>query len=308
MPRVSVIIPLYNSNPFIMETLDSVLSQSYEDMEVITVDDGSSDNTGDLVRSRGDKRLVYIRQDNAGISAARNRGLSVAKGEYIAFIDHDDKWLPGKIAKQMALFNSQKDLGLVYSDAYIVNAAGQRGGTFFKISKPHCGMVFEYMMNGNFIPVLTAVIKKSITEKTGYFDQRYKIAEDWDYFIRVSKICPVSFVDAPLAEYRVHASSFSRNRVLMLEEVIDILMKLLAHADRRSNIILKRNLSSYSSLLGSICLKSGDLLKARDIFSKAAAYSPVNIRARLGLAGSHLPVRLARYIGNIIDTENMHDL
>ena len=105
MPKISVNIPCYNSAAFIRETLESVLNQTYRDFEVIVMDDGSGDETGKIVKSFSDSRVKYFYKNNEGLSETRNKGIAASSGEYIAFIDHDDLWLPEKLEKQMELFN-----------------------------------------------------------------------------------------------------------------------------------------------------------------------------------------------------------
>src|SRR3989338_9975584 len=112
-PLVSVVIPTYNGSRFIKETIQSVLDQTYTNIEAIIVDDGSKDNTPDIVKSINDSRIIYIRQENAGVSMARNNGINISKGEYIAFLDHDDVWLPCKLERQLLLFKENPVIAMV---------------------------------------------------------------------------------------------------------------------------------------------------------------------------------------------------
>ncbi|HEY1092631.1 MAG TPA: glycosyltransferase family A protein, partial [Burkholderiaceae bacterium] len=123
MPRVSVVIPSYNAEGFIAETLRSVLAQSFTDFEIIVVDDGSSDRTPEIAEALG---VRVLRQANAGVCAARNRGLAEARGEFICFLDHDDYWYPDKLAAQIAEFERDPELGVVYTDIipWSVDATG----------------------------------------------------------------------------------------------------------------------------------------------------------------------------------------
>jgi len=130
LAKVSTIIPAYNCERYIKETIESVLSQTYKDIELIIIDDGSTDRTGEIVRSF-ESKVEYIRQSkNTGPSAARNRGIEKAKGEYIAFLDGDDVWMPTKIEEQIKLLESNKDIALVYSNGYNVNLSGLKLHTF----------------------------------------------------------------------------------------------------------------------------------------------------------------------------------
>jgi len=307
MPSVSVIIPLYNSEKFIGDTLDSVLSQTYQDFEIIAVDDGSIDNTSSAVRIKNDSRIRYIRQENAGISAARNRGIAEAKGDYIAFIDHDDKWLPDKLETQFSVLKNDIRAGLVFSNAHIIDSSGRRSNNFFNITKPSSGMVFERLLEGNFIPVLTTVVRKDVFDEVGLFDQRYRIAEDWDMFLRISLKYPVIYVNRPLAEYRVHGSSFSKNRELLLTESMDIIDRLVSFAKHDAQRRMKKMRAGYWSILGSLCLKKGDRLKAKRYFSNSIKDSFFNVRPYVGLAGAYLSPGISKKIGAALDIKTMHN-
>ncbi|HPP08870.1 MAG TPA: glycosyltransferase family A protein, partial [bacterium] len=116
MAKVSVIVPVYNAERFIGETLRSVLCQTYKDIEVIVVDDGSTDHSVEVIKKYNDPRIMLIRQQNRGVSAARNTGIKSSNGKFIALLDHDDLWLAEKIEKQMILFEKNPDVALVYSD------------------------------------------------------------------------------------------------------------------------------------------------------------------------------------------------
>ena len=127
MPKVSVIIPIYNAEKFISGTIESVIAQTYQDWEIIAVDDGSTDKTPEILtkyKKKLSSNLQVITQENSGVSIARNKGIPAARGEYIAFLDHDDLWTPEKLEKQVKLLDSNKELGLVYSDSYVIDECG----------------------------------------------------------------------------------------------------------------------------------------------------------------------------------------
>ena len=215
MPKVSVIIPVYNAEKFLSETIESVIAQTYTDWEIIAVDDGSTDRSGEILRKyeqRLPSKIHVITQRNSGVSIARNNAIAIAKGDYIAFLDHDDLWLPEKLEKQVDLLDSNKELGLVYSDSYVIDEEGNlRKKTFFEIVRPFRGNIFNELFYDNFIPLLTAIIRKEVVNKVGMFDPKYKIAEEYDLFLKIAEYYPVDFVEQPLAKYRIHDKSVSRN-------------------------------------------------------------------------------------------------
>ncbi len=203
-PDVSVIIPAYNASGTLSEAIDSVLNQTYIDLECIVVNDGSVDRTEDIVLSYLDPRLVYHVQENRERSIARNVGASMSRGRYLAFLDADDVWLPDKLERQIQLLKSQDNLGLVYCDVMYFDAGtGQEIGSFSLKSRLERGMVFEKLLwEGNFIQSPTPVLRKEAYERVGGYDPSLIPLEDWDLWLRIARLYPVDFVPEPLARYR----------------------------------------------------------------------------------------------------------
>jgi len=219
-PKVSVNICCYNSEKFIKETIQSVLDQTFRDLELIIIDDGSKDSTSKIVRSFSDPRIKYYYQENRGLSASRNRAIELSQGEYIALLDHDDLWEEKKLEKQIALLDSRKNLGLVYSDSYFIDENGRITGSFFKLNKPAKGCVIKELIEGDFIPCLTAVMRRSYMQRVGNFRDNLKIAEEYDYFIRLSLISEFDYIDEPLSRYRIHSNNTSKDLIGMYNEEI----------------------------------------------------------------------------------------
>ena len=226
MPKVSVIIPVYNAENFLSETIESVIAQTYTDWEIIAVDDGSTDRSGKILRKYEQllpQKFHAIMQQNSGTSAARNTAIEASKGEYIAFLDHDDLWLPEKLGKQVELLDSNKKFGMVYSDNYVIDS----NGDLKKKSLLPCimfrGNVFNELFHRNFIALLTVIIRNEVLNKVGMFDPKYKIAEEYDLFLRIAEYYPVDFVEQPLAKYRVHAESVSKNIEVSVDEDLQIM-------------------------------------------------------------------------------------
>lgn len=307
MPEVSIIMPLYNCESFISETIDSILGQTYKDFEIITIDDGSTDDTYKLVTTKYGEWVKCVQQKNSGLSCARNTGLSLARGRYIAFIDHDDKWLPNKLETQLSIFKDKPDVGLVFSDAYIVDKYGRRINNFFKITRPYRGMVFKKLLKENFIPILTVAVKRDIFNKIGFFSSRYKIAEDWDMFLRISQQYPVDYIDSRLAEYRIHSLSFSKNRELVFQECLDVLGRYLKATDNSTRKILKKSISVHKSGLGSIYLKTKENSQARKYFLESIKDYPINLKSYIGLASSFSPIFLSNLLIGLITTKDIHE-
>ena len=219
-PRVSVIIPAYNASKFIRDSVNSVLNQTYKDYEIIVIDghSGSTDNTREIVAEYGDS-VRYFQQEKTGLSDARNKGILNAKGEYIAFLDSDDLWFENKLALQVEFLDNHRDVGLVFSDSWIkaygdIDEEDQNfiGKRFFQISKPHRGEVLSQLFVTNFIPILTAVVRKECIVKVGLFKKDYDSAEDYDLWLRMSRIFKFDYIDEPLATCRFRGDSLYHKR------------------------------------------------------------------------------------------------
>ena len=209
-PTVSVIIPVYNNAGTISRTVDSVLAQTIDDIEIIIVDDGSTDDTRAYLKPYG-KRIRYFYQSNQERSAARNNGLLQARGQYIAFLDADDYWLPFKLEKQIAVFQNNPELGLVYSQAYAIKKQDQPLYILGKKginSSNDPSETFCRLLVGNFIPSPTPLISSQCVRETGFFDEKISIREDNDYWLRIARFYPILGIPEPLACYQLSEGDF----------------------------------------------------------------------------------------------------
>lgn len=223
MPTVSTIIPAFNCEKYIKETVESVFSQTHKDIELIVVDDCSTDDTGKILKAFG-PRVICVRQEkNAGPTIARNRGIEMAKGKYVAFLDHDDIWAPTKLEKQIGLLEGDPDVALVYSDSFSLNASDSKTGTLFRAVRPERGFVFESLLFNHFIATSSVVIRKKVFDEIGKFNERYFISQDFDLYLRIAERHKIDFVDEPLFKYRAHPGGLStKRRKLTLQEAIEI--------------------------------------------------------------------------------------
>jgi len=222
--KVSIIVPTYNRAHLVTETIDSILAQTVKDFELIVVDNESTDNTEEVIKSYTDRRIRYFQHQNNGLVAVnRNYGISKANGEYIAFCDDDDLWMPEKLERQVKLLDLNKELGLVYSDSYIMDENGDlERDTLFSNSRPLRGNVFDKLFQSNCIPTLTVMIRREVLSKVGGFDPKYIIAQDYDLWLRIAEHYPIDFTEEPLAKYRIHGGSISRNWELAINEVFQL--------------------------------------------------------------------------------------
>jgi len=207
-PLVSVVIPTYNGASYIREAVDSALAQKYQPLEVIVVDDGSTDNTEDVLKPVMG-RIRYIKKANGGPAGARNAGIKEAKGEFIAFLDGDDVWEPHKLTWQMPAFENA-NVGLAYANVSVMDEGGNPLEHTIRLAKSE-GLVFEDLFRKNFIPTSTVVARKSCIEKAGYFDENRELisVEDYDLWLKIAANHRVRRVDMVLAKYRRHPHNIS---------------------------------------------------------------------------------------------------
>ncbi len=214
LPLVSVVIPAYNSAGYIGDAVDSCLAQTYPNCEIIVVDDGSTDDTSHLLKTRYGERIRYIYQDNAGPGAARNRGIEAARGTFVQFCDSDDQLLPSKIARCMEVFQEQPEVGVVYTNYDHVQPDGQ---TRLPIPTPALlsGDIFCDLLlsNANAILTSTAVVRRAALLEIGLFDEQRDIVcvEDWDLFLRLATRYPFASIDEALVLYRRHPDGLTAN-------------------------------------------------------------------------------------------------
>jgi glycosyltransferase involved in cell wall biosynthesis len=224
MPNVSVIIPAYNAEAFIADTVRSVLDQTYQDFEVIVVDDGSQDGT--LAALEPFHARVHVHtQVNGGVARARNTGVSLASGEFIAFLDADDLWLPQKLERQLAFSAAP----MTFTDRFNIGARGDLPEIQSAVTPMQGGDVFEALLReGNFITNTSVVMRRALFERMGGFYTGLNGTEDWDLWIRIAERHAVGFLAEPLVRYRFHAGGISRNFIKMGLERRQVITRALA--------------------------------------------------------------------------------
>ena len=210
---VSVVIATYNCRRYLGQAIESVLAQTYTDLELHVVDDGSTDGTAEEVaRYLGDPRVRYHSQTNMGQTAAKNHGIRKSRGEFIAFCDADDLWLPDKLALQITAFADNPRLGVVYSRAALIEERGVRIAHDRSDEPEHpSGWVTGALFKMNFIPFGTAIVRRRCLEHAGAFDERYRMGIDWELWLRISVHYQFQFVDVETYAYRVWSGQMSKN-------------------------------------------------------------------------------------------------
>lgn len=217
MPTISVIIPAYNAEQTILETIKSVRQQTFSDFEIIIINDGSTDQTLKLLQNVEDNRLKIFSYENGGLSVARNRGITHATGEYIAFLDADDLWTPDKLELQLKALQQHSEAGVAYSWTYFMNEQGT--SSYLGVSMFFEGDVQANLLVNNFIASgSNPLIRRQAIESVGDFDPDCAGCADWDYWLRLSAKWHFVVVSKHQIFYRQSSGSMSSTKVKHMED------------------------------------------------------------------------------------------
>ncbi len=196
MPEVSVVIPTYNRKEMVQEAVESVLSQTYQDFELIVVDDGSEDGTGEVLREKFGERIIYLYQKNQGVSRARNRGIELSRGKYIAFLDSDDLWLKKKLERQVQFMQQNPEAMICYTDEIWIRR-GVRVNPKKKHAK-HSGWIYPQCLPLCIISPSSVLMRRELLEEVGGFDPEFPVCEDYDLWLRVALRYPIHLIPEKL--------------------------------------------------------------------------------------------------------------
>lgn len=293
-PLVSVIIPCYNSAAHITAAIDSVLAQDYPNIEVIVVDDGSTDSSIDILRQFGDK-IIVLQQANQGPAAARNAGMRIASGQFIAFNDSDDLWLPGKLTAQISYLLQHPDIGLCYCGWAIWHDATSLEQISAQLADAdhaiaiedayYSGWLYLKLLKDSVIHTITAVMRREVIDTIGMFNTTYRIGEDHDFWLRISQRYQMAKLSQTYAVYRdnphsttkkVHAKNFS---LLVLESAVAHYGLSCPSGARESQTVVNSYLGGRHFTYGYNAMMQGHRDKALVSFKGCIRY-----RYRLGKA------------------------
>jgi len=360
MKKVSIVIPTYNGGFIIKEAIDSILSQTYKDYEIIIVDDGSTDGTeqvldeylqergfktshkvtrsqsyqvtrspshkvteseghkvtgaqghkttklqektGDVVTwCHGDLCIRYLYQENRGPASARNKGIKEAKGKYIAFLDADDLWLPEKLEKQVNFLSANPQYKMVFCDMkHLVEGEiiyhsylKERGYRFVS-----SGDVYHNLLRECFIFTPTVVVHKECFNNVGLFNEKYRICEDYEMWLRIAKRYKVGFLDEPLVIRRRYRTNITENRFLYINSCVELFEDLLRNNQyiKKTKKIIKEELSRRYFDLGYFYWDRGDLSSARKYFLKTRCCRKDILKATPYIALSYLSRNLVKTV------------
>jgi glycosyltransferase involved in cell wall biosynthesis len=272
-PDVSVIIPTYNRAKLVSRAIKSVLAQTYYNFELIVIDDASTDNTKNIIANFQDKRISYIRQKkNKGAPAARNTGIKLAKGLFIAFLDDDDEILPAKIEKQVNKFSLvSKKVGLIYSGSELIE---EKDNSILKVYTPkYKGNVQQRLLLG---PTIcgshTALIRKKCFERVGGFDEMLKSCQDWDMWKRISEYFDFDFVAEILSRTYLHQHQISSDFSSLIPGRIRMIEKHMEDFRKNPDILV-----IHLKRLGKLNCLNGTYKEAIYWFRKATDLNKIEI-------------------------------
>jgi len=269
---VSVVIPLYNARDVIRDTVATVLAQTWQDFEIIVVDDGSTDGSGDLIRNC-DPRLRYVRQENAGVAAARNRGIAESRGDYVALLDHDDLWHPAKLEKQVAILQQRPEVGMVITDVAHIDGEGRAMNLIGRAHNPD--ELYARLFVQGFVPTPSAaMIRKSILAAVGGFDEAFGSAgmDDHELWPRIAAQTTIVNIGEAL--------TFHRNREIKppqiaLEHRALLIARLLARfgqePDKRRYLL--REQAYYYADVGKHLVSQGRRDEGRSLLARGLKLS-----------------------------------
>ncbi|MBW4636136.1 MAG: glycosyltransferase [Iphinoe sp. HA4291-MV1] len=248
MPTVSVIIPTYQRAHLLSEAINSVLAQTYKDYEIIVINDGSSDNTTEVLAQFGDcpkgsglkpNRITAIHQSHRGVSAARNAGIKASNGQYIAFLDDDDLWETQKLELQIPVLESHPEIGLIYSDVLWFNEQGFLPGSYNnKFPTPNVQAVWTLFIN-NFIPTISVVVRRECFDEIGFFDENLTACEDYDLWLRLIEKWRVYFLNESLARCQISENSIQKDIKRVLRNYLCVKEKAISRHSELRRIPLK---------------------------------------------------------------------
>lgn len=255
MPTISVIIPAYNASKTILETIQSIQAQTFEDFELIVINDGSTDGTLDLLTKIDEPRLRICSYDNGGLPVARNRGIVQSSGQFISFIDADDLWKPDKLKLQLEALQKHPEAGVAYSWTAFIDEKSE----FLYAWEPLLfeGNVYPQLLVRNFISSGSNIlVRREFIESAGEFDPSLKSVEDWDYYLRLAALCPFVLVPQYQILYRRSSQSMTSKVEVMEKANLIVIERAFKMAPAELQFLKKRSLANAYRYLAKQCLNN----------------------------------------------------
>jgi len=270
---VSVVIPVYNGEKYLQAAVDSALHQSYPNLEIIVVNDGSTDASASIINAYR-RRVISIEQPNLGVSAARNAGIKRASGDFIAFLDQDDQWFATKVEKQVSVFQRQPLVGLVHTDAVWFDAVRQQEVVKVQDSQARAalaGRVFEKLLLGNYVVNSSVMVRRAALLESGGFDESLSknSCQDYDLWLRIAYAWEFAYLPEKLLLYRLHPGQGIWNRATMVTDYIKVLERAIQRFEVCPDSRLKAHLALWYARAGITQLASKEARSAQLAFIRS---------------------------------------
>lgn len=285
-PKVSIIMPVYNGERYVVDAIESALTQAYTNFEVVIIDDGSQDNSAEIIRPYlSDPRVRYIEQGNQGVAAARNAALSIARGEYVGFLDQDDLWSPNKLARQVVYMQAHPECAMVHArQAYIDDTGNPILDYPEDWVRTLEGRCFRDLFIVNGIAVLTVLMRRDILQRVGGFNPEIPRTDDYELWMRIAHDYPIGFMDEVLAHYRVHGGNTSHDHLKMeIAELGAIESVLRRFPDARGRVgrsVVRQRLLDLHQMLGDGYMwRLRDFARARDHYAGVLRLAPFHMKS-----------------------------
>jgi len=272
VPAVSVIMPAYNVEPYVGDAIGSALAQTFTDLEVIVVDDGSTDETAQAVRTlaRQDSRVKLVQQPNRGLAGARNSALRASRGEFLALLDSDDVWEPTFLEQQLAILHARPDVDIVTGNGWYLGGA-KHGQVARPQPDPRPAPELASIIGDEWSVFIMSVFRRHVYTGIGPFDESMRSNEDYDFWLRAA-VAGFTFArnDTPLGHYRVRSDSLSASNIRMLRGILHVYTKLrpvIADRAREMSILQRQIVRFESELLAAearLALELADFAAARE--------------------------------------------
>lgn len=297
MPEVSILLTCYNHLRFLPAAYQSVLDQTFQDYEILAIDDGSTDGTREWLKKReGGKMRCIFNETNLGTYATLNVGIQASTGRYVAIFNDDDLWLPEKLERQIALFESDPKIGLVHTGGWFIDGDGNRHPDPAPLGFPFphlpTGDVLASLILRNQVITSSAMLRRDVIDQLGGFDPEFYGCGDWQMWLRVAQRYLVGFVDKPLTLYRIHGTNAGLNDRKMFEDSERIRAWIATWDESRPD--LKAAFAQNWASLGTERTWLGDKRGGRLAYRESLKRMPARLKTYLRLIATYLPQKMFR--------------
>jgi glycosyltransferase involved in cell wall biosynthesis len=249
-PAVSILMPAYKVDKYITEALDSVFNQTFTDFEVIVINDGSPDQLEQVLEPYMN-RIVYLKQENSGQSAARNRAIEIARGRYLALLDPDDIWTPDYLSIQISMMDNDPTISVLYPDAVLFGNPFYEGKTYMQTCPSEGEVTLKKLITEECNVMISALIRRDVMIEVGAFDEALRSSEDFDLWVRIAKQGHrIAFHRAPLVYYRRRPESLSADDTAMCKSILKVMEKLMRlDLTPEEEAVVQQRMTYYQALL-----------------------------------------------------------